>query len=91
MGENKSGIDCSSLGAFLQELSNFDKINVIGLMTILRPGLSKTENLAYFKDLLKPKEKYNLMYTSMGMSSDYIDAVEASTDFVRLGSVLLGE
>ena len=35
--------------------------------------------------------KYSLSELSMGMSSDYIEAIEEGSTFVRIGSKIFGE
>jgi uncharacterized pyridoxal phosphate-containing UPF0001 family protein len=95
--EQKSGVvsydDCLELYNHYQELS-FEKISFAGLMTI---GKIRTENfeqdakrsfaqlVGYQKKLLSSTQKCQL---SMGMSADYQWALEAGSDWVRIGSAL---
>ena len=45
----------------------------------------------YFRIMKELKEKYNQKNLSMGMSSDYMDAVEYSSNFLRIGTSIFGE
>jgi hypothetical protein len=45
----------------------------------------------YFTDLKEISEKYNLADLSMGMSSDYIQAIKCGSTFVRIGSAIFNE
>ena len=45
----------------------------------------------YFQELRDLNLKSKLPDLSMGMSSDYLKAVENSTTFVRIGSNIFGE
>ena len=37
------------------------------------------------------KKKFNFKELSMGMSSDYLDAIKNSATYVRIGSNIFGE
>ena len=53
------------------------------------PPQSDNSNL-YFKEMFKLKNSIGLQHLSMGMSSDYIEAVEHGASFVRIGSKIFG-
>ena len=63
-------------------------LNIVGLMC-LPPIESGSEN--YFLSLKKAGEKFNLLEFSMGMSSDYEDAILNGSTFVRIGTDLFGQ
>ena len=44
----------------------------------------------YFEEMKKLKEKLDLQELSMGMSSDYLTAIEKGSTFVRIGSNIFG-
>ena len=44
----------------------------------------------YFKKIKTLSKKYNLLEISMGMSSDYLKAVQNSSTFLRIGSSIFG-
>ena len=85
--EQKSGVDKSSvyeLYSYCKEIN----LNVIGLMCI--PPLTKSSD-TYFKEMNILNKNLNLNELSMGMSSDYLDAVKNSATYVRIGSNIFGQ
>ncbi|VEU80827.1 YggS family pyridoxal phosphate-dependent enzyme [Haploplasma axanthum] len=83
--EQKSGINPNNLAQFINELKKYDKIVLIGLMTIgVLDNLEKTEKV--FNELSKLKDKYNLKYLSMGMTGDYELAIKHGSTHLRLGT-----
>ena len=49
------------------------------------------EIIKYFNQMKKLKDKYKLELLSMGMSSDYKEALKCGTDIVRIGTKIFGE
>ena len=45
----------------------------------------------YFEQIKLLNKKFNLPEISMGMSSDYLKAVENSSSYLRIGSSIFGE
>jgi len=87
--ESKFGIDLSELKTFVKELTKYDKINLIGFMTIgIQDDLIQTEKI--FETLNQLKIDYMLQYTSMGMSNDYELAIKYHADWIRIGSLFKG-
>ncbi len=87
--EQKSGVLLKDLENFVKETKKYDKINLIGLMTIgVLNDLEKTELI--FSQLQCLKVQYNLLFTSMGMSQDYELALKHKADFIRIGSLFKG-
>ena len=88
-GENqKSGIVLSELQRFYNYCSKELSLNVVGLMCI-PPMSSNSDN--YFKLLKKTSDEFNLKELSMGMSSDFEQAVSNNATYLRLGTIILGE
>ena len=84
--DQKSGIAKDDL----QDLYNYCKdlkLDVVGLMSI-PPANDDPEK--YFKETNLLNKKLNLSELSMGMSSDYLQAVENSSTFLRIGSNIFG-
>ena len=84
--DQKSGVDLKDL----TNLYNYCKelnLNVIGLMCI--PPFEE-DSEKYFKEMKILNKKLNLTNLSMGMSSDYLKAVENSATHVRIGSNIFG-
>ncbi len=95
----KYGFSVSELLAALPELERCDRLQIRGLMTILPLGLSRSETLAAFQATRSLAEKItqqnlsNLVFDelSMGMSADYLLAIEAGATIIRLGRIIFGE
>jgi PLP dependent protein len=74
----------------IKELLNFSKekkLNIIGLMCI--PPINE-EPEKHFKEIKLLNKKFNLSEISMGMSSDYLKAVENYSTYLRIGSSIFG-
>jgi len=83
----KSGIKIDQI----KDLINLSKqlnLNVVGLMCI--PPVNEEPD-KYFKEIKFLNQKFNLKEISMGMSSDYLKAVENSSTYLRIGSSIFGE
>ncbi len=85
--EQKSGISINKLDDFYNFCKEL-KLNVIGLMCI--PPLDDNP-IIYFKKMLDLKQKLNINELSMGMSSDYLDALEHGSTYLRIGSDIFGK
>ena len=85
---NKSGIKLSDLNNFYKYCTKELSLNIIGLMC-LPPLDSKSDE--YFKILKKSAEQLNLQELSMGMSSDYEQAILNGSTYLRLGTIILGK
>ena len=85
--EQKSGVKVNQIN----DLLTFSKqlnLSVIGLMCI--PPANKEPD-KYFKEINLLNKKFNLQEISMGMSSDYLKAVENSSTYLRIGSSIFGQ
>ena len=85
--KQKFGVDKSSV----TELYSYCKtlnLNVAGLMCI--PPLNEPSEI-FFKEMSAMNKKFDFEELSMGMSSDYLDAVKNSATFVRIGSNIFGK
>lgn len=96
--ESKSGIQPEDLKGFIQELAGFDKIRVIGLMTmapftqdeeLIRPVF---RSLRVLRDQIAALNLRHAPCTelSMGMSNDYTIAIEEGATHIRIGTALVG-
>ena len=86
--DQKSGIPKSNLEKFIETLRRDFKLNIIGLMC-LPPQNEKSE--IYFKELQEFAIKHNFNHLSMGMSHDYLAALDFGSSFLRLGTCIFGE
>ena len=83
----KSGIPVNELDSFYNYCINEINLNILGLM-VIPPLDQKAEK--YFQSLNKLNKTLGLEYLSMGMSADYVDAVNCGSSYVRIGSSIFG-
>ena len=84
----KSGIMFNDLNNFYNYCTKDLSLNVIGLMC-MPPADSNSQE--YFNKLKKAAVQLNLEDLSMGMSSDYEQAILSGSTYLRLGTVIFGE
>ena len=86
--EQKSGIDPKDLNKFVNNcIENLD-LNIVGLMCI--PPVNENSKI-FFEKMSRLNKEMNLKSLSMGMSNDYMDAIDFDANFVRIGSKIFGE
>ena len=83
----KSGISSNMAKDFLKYCTNEINLNIIGLM-VIPPNDKNTGK--YFEKISKLNSNLGLKHLSMGMSSDYEEAVKFNSTFLRIGSGILG-
>ena len=83
----KSGLAINNLNNFYKYCVNKLSLNIVGLMC-LPPIHENTDK--YFQLLKKNSEDFNLKELSMGMSSDFENAILSGSTFLRLGTVIMG-
>ena len=86
--KHKSGIKLDELTHFYNYCSKELSLNIIGLMCLPPIDSNSSE---YFKLLKNTALKLNLSELSMGMSSDFEQAVLNGSTYLRLGTLILGE
>ena len=85
--EQKNGINKNDLNQFYQICKKELGLNIIGLMC-LPPNDENTKN--YFSEMQKLNKQLGLKELSLGMSNDYLDAINYGSTFLRIGSKILG-
>ena len=85
--KQKSGIPVDEVNSFIEFCKNNTQLNIIGLMCI--PPINKSP-VYYFKILSQLAKNNHLNELSMGMSSDYKEAVQSGSTYLRLGSIIFG-
>ena len=85
--EQKSGIQPNKLRSFYKYCVD-KELNVIGTMCL--PPMSEDPE-KYFKKMYHLNKDLGLNELSMGMSSDYIAAVDNNATYIRVGSKIFGE
>ncbi|MBM7571747.1 YggS family pyridoxal phosphate-dependent enzyme [Aquibacillus albus] len=96
--ESKHGIHPDKVHTFIEELSKYENIKVVGLMT-MAPFIndeavirSTFKDLRLLRDEIRDKQFAHAPcpYLSMGMSNDYSIAIEEGATHIRIGSKLVG-
>ena len=87
MEKQKSGILPQELKDFSRYCINENSLNVIGIM-VIPPNDDQVSS--HFKKISKMNSDLGFTELSMGMSSDYLEAVKFNSSFLRVGSALLG-
>ena len=83
----KSGIHINDLESFYNYCTREKKLDVIGLM-VIPPNDDNTKK--YFQSVSNLNSSLGLKELSMGMSSDYVEAINQNATFVRIGSSIFG-
>ena len=86
--KQKSGVGINELSNFYNYCVKELSLNVIGLMCF--PPIN-SNSLEYFKLLKQNAEKLNLKELSMGMSSDFENAILNGSTYLRIGTLILGK
>ncbi len=87
----KGGVNPHDLDHLVPKLLDLPNFNLIGLMTMAPFNCPLNERKNLFQECRRYADHFNLKECSMGMSSDWQEAVEAGTTWLRLGSRLFGK
>lgn len=95
---SKSGVSPAELDSFIKEVAAYDKVRIIGLMTMAPLTKDMDEIRAVFRSLRELRDGISaksLLHApctqlSMGMSNDFIIAIEEGATHVRIGTALVG-
>ena len=85
--KQKFGVDKSSVSQLYLNCKELS-LDVVGLMCI--PPIDKPSDIS-FKEMNVLNNSLNLKELSMGMSSDYLDAIKNSATYIRIGSKIFGQ
>lgn len=96
--ENKFGVFEENLTELLKKLSELENLKIRGLMTIPPFNENTYKTRDYFRKMTelfidiadKKIDNINMDFLSMGMSADYIQAIENGANMIRIGSGLFG-
>lgn len=96
---SKQGISPEELADFIAKLAAYDKIKVVGLMTMAPAMATVPEQHQLFRQLRELRDEIHnqklswapCTELSMGMSHDYQAAIQEGATFVRIGTVLFKE
>ena len=85
--KQKSGIDPNNLEMFHQSCLSL-KLDIVGTMCI--PPDNQDPKF-FFKELLNLNNKIKLPEISMGMTNDYLEALEFRSTYLRIGTGIFGK
>ena len=98
--ENKSGVLPEEAYELICQISEFDGLNVQGLMAIPPADCEIAQTIKYFDEIYKlfidigskntHNNRYTMKHLSMGMSADYAEAIKHGSTMVRVGTALFG-
>jgi pyridoxal phosphate enzyme (YggS family) len=87
----KGGFNVDELSSAVEVVSNMDKIEVLGLMTIA-PLSEQAESVRpIFRKLRQLNCTFGFSQLSMGMSDDYEVALQEGATMIRIGRAIFGE
>ena len=94
--ENKSGIDTSEIFSLIDEVRDMKNVRILGLMTMAPLGADEKTLKSVFSNLKNLSEKIkeknyegvSMEHLSMGMSGDYVEAIECGATIIRPGRSL---
>ncbi|MBO0601009.1 YggS family pyridoxal phosphate-dependent enzyme [Sporosarcina sp. E16_3] len=95
---SKSGVTPAELDRFIEEVAPYDKVRIIGLMTMAPFIKDMDEIRSVFRSLRELRDGISAKslphapctQLSMGMSNDFIIAIEEGATHVRIGTALVG-
>ena len=85
--KQKSGINKENLQEFYNYCKSLD-LDILGIMC-LPPFDEDPEK--YFIEMKKLNENFKFRELSMGMSSDFLNAIEYNSSYLRIGSNIFGQ
>ena len=92
--ETKNGVPFMELESFIKEALKFKNIELVGLMMMAIKESEENslnhqfESLRLLRDEMEKKFNIKLPYLSMGMSDDYLEAINQGATHIRLGRIL---
>lgn len=96
--ETKFGVKCEEVLPLIEQIKDLPHVKVKGLMTIAPFVENPEDNRVYFKTLRdlsldiasKNIDNIDMSVLSMGMTNDYVVAVEEGATLVRVGTGIFG-
>lgn len=96
--ENKFGLKPDEVEKFIRQIAGYKGINVRGLMTSAPYVANPEDNRVYFRQLkqlcvdinAKNIDNINMDVLSMGMTNDYMVAIEEGATHIRVGTAIFG-
>ena len=93
---SKSGINVSEIFDFAELVHNLKNLNLRGIMAIPSKESERKTLLSQYKTMREIYEKLKIKYNSidtlsMGMSNDYLLAIQNGSNLVRIGTKIFGK
>ena len=96
--ESKYGFSCEEVLSAVEEIAKLPRVHIQGLMTIAPFVENPEDNRSVFAELhnllldIKSRniDNVNMSVLSMGMTNDYMVAVEEGATMVRVGTAIFG-
>ena len=96
--ESKTGMPKEELPKILEQMSNFDNVRVLGLMTIPPICENSTDSRKFFQEIcqlgvdIRAKKVHNVWVDimSFGMSDDFREAIACGSTMIRVGTAIFG-
>ena len=97
--ESKSGIYEEDVIKFVDDLTKFNNLKLSGIMTVAPKSDNNLDVRYYFSKMKKIYDEikalnyecFDIKYLSMGMTNDYISAIEEGSNMVRVGTGIFGK
>ncbi len=97
--DSKFGVQKEETIALIKEISKLNRVHIQGLMTIAPFVTNAEDNRQYFKEIKQLSvdieqqniDNVNMNVLSMGMTGDYMVAIEEGATHVRVGTGIFGE
>jgi len=97
--KSKNGIKPECTENVIREIARFNNIKVKGLMTVAPFVENVEENREIFSKMnklavdirTKNIDNIDMVYLSMGMTNDYVVAIEEGANIVRIGTAIFGK
>jgi PLP dependent protein len=87
----KSGVMPEKINLLVDEIKKLKNIRLEGLMCIPPHSENKEDSRKYFSEMKKIFDQLHLRYLSMGMSNDYLIAIEEGSNMIRIGRGIFGD
>ena len=96
--ESKSGVSPDQIGELAATVAELPHVHVRGLMCVPPPSETSAEKRSYFCEMYKlfldikgkKLDNVNMSILSMGMSSDFEEAIWEGSTMVRVGTAIFG-
>ena len=96
--DSKGGFSPTEVFQVIEQMDNFPNLRVKGLMTIPPIPQNSGDNLKFFQEMCnlsvdimtKNSDNVSMEILSMGMSGDFVDAVQCGSTMIRVGTAIFG-